>query len=393
MPLHVWAVGASVYVGGAGLIVLGENVVKLSSKYDDDASDEATERCRQWRLWTMGVASFVVGNLAHFVAFMFAAQSTLESLGSSVLLWNLLIASRINRERICRGHIVATLVILAGTGLALLFGPHSSAKHDLPELLQLFHQPAFVLYEFVLVVLVLVLQGVYIMEERRIADGGRTTAAREWVHQFSFAGVSAGIGSNSVLLSKCVAEATRSRAAGGSAGGDAASPLAPAVLIAVWLTIMAFWLYRLNHALTRFPALFIVPVMHAIWMTNSIVGGSIFFGEFDGLAWGDVFGFGFGVLVILVGVFLMPSHEPDPTMRESKEADELGLLYYEGYETGGESPRLSLDEERPHPHRGASGARGSPGRDVELVAGVAGSPLRYSEDGPGEAGGMRNAIL
>ena len=112
MPAHdIWALGAGVYVLGAGLIVLGENVVKRSQRYDDEDTESNFSR-QGWCCWFSGVFSFVLGNLAHFVAFMFAAQSTLESLGSTVLLWNLIIASSVNRETIIRGHIIATGVIL-----------------------------------------------------------------------------------------------------------------------------------------------------------------------------------------------------------------------------------------------------------------------------------------
>jgi len=82
----------------------------------------------------------------HFVAFMFAAQSMLEALGSSVLLWNLLFARLVNNEKICSEHVTATLVILMGASIALVWGPHGSAPHTFDQLLALLTRPQFLLF-------------------------------------------------------------------------------------------------------------------------------------------------------------------------------------------------------------------------------------------------------
>ena len=80
-----WILGAVIYVGGAGLIVLGENLIKRSQ-------EAPPVEYGAYRIWLLGGAGFLAGNALHFVAFMFAAQSMLEALGSSVLLWNLFFA-------------------------------------------------------------------------------------------------------------------------------------------------------------------------------------------------------------------------------------------------------------------------------------------------------------
>ena len=58
--------GAAIYICGAGLIALGENLVKLSNTVSTGAA---------WYTWFLGVFVFVLGNGTHFVSFGFAAQS------------------------------------------------------------------------------------------------------------------------------------------------------------------------------------------------------------------------------------------------------------------------------------------------------------------------------
>ena len=47
---------------------------------------------------------------------------------------------------------------------------------------------------------------------------------------------------------------------------------------------MVFWLHRLNAALRRYQALFIIPLFQASWIIFTVVSGGIFFGEFLELA-------------------------------------------------------------------------------------------------------------
>ncbi len=47
---------------------------------------------------------------------------------------------------------------------------------------------------------------------------------------------------------------------------------------------VVFWLHRLNSALGRYQALFIIPLFQASWIIFTVVSGGIFFGEFLELA-------------------------------------------------------------------------------------------------------------
>ena len=189
---------------------------------------------------------------------------------------------------------VATAVIMGGASIALVWGPHGSTAHTLEQMQNLLIRPQFILYEASLAAIVGCLQVVLIWLNRpadrlhmadqvayNLLEARQAIMKREYEEGTSvatpagtqllaltFAGVSAGVGSHSVILSKCMAEALRSWANGqGTAVGITA-----VAMVCAWVCVTAFWLYRLNSALARFPALFIVPTLHAIWMCCSILG-------------------------------------------------------------------------------------------------------------------------
>jgi hypothetical protein len=62
---------------------------------------------------------------------------------------------------------------------------------------------------------------------------------------------------------------------------------------------MVFWLHRLNAALRRYQALFIIPLFQASWIIFTVVSGGIFFGEFLELAPRQI-----------VGTSLIPIYQP-----------------------------------------------------------------------------------
>jgi len=100
----MWFVGALVHVPGSALVVLGENMIKTGN------ADATTSDTKPWlcKTWLQGAALFVAGKISHFIAFMFASQSLLEGLGAFMFVFNLLFATRVNKEVLANRHIYAT---------------------------------------------------------------------------------------------------------------------------------------------------------------------------------------------------------------------------------------------------------------------------------------------
>lgn len=118
------------------------------------------------------------------------------------------------------------------------------------------------------------------------------------------------IGSNTVIFSKCLSESVHAVFTVNSLDGpqtEGGSMIAASLLLAGFCGNVSFWLLCLNYALRTYPALYIVPALQSVWMCCTIVGGGIFFREFDNMSNFDLVGFFIGVAIVLTGVVLMPA--------------------------------------------------------------------------------------
>ncbi|KMS93813.1 hypothetical protein BVRB_027700, partial [Beta vulgaris subsp. vulgaris] len=124
-----------------------------------------------------------------------------------------------------------------------------------------------------------------------------------------YALVSGIIGTQSVMLAKSASILLKTSIVDSNQMAD---PTIYVVLL-MWLVTMSFWLYRMNKALQQFDGLLIIPLLQVCWIVFSVVGGGIYFREFDGLPATHTVGFTFGILMIVLGVYLLSSHAPERT--------------------------------------------------------------------------------
>jgi len=127
---------------------------------------------------------------------------------------------------------------------------------------------------------------------------------------FSYAAISAIIGTQSVLLAKSTSELLRTSAQ----GNQQFSSYFTYVIIVAWAASMVFWLYRMDTALRKFDGPFIVPVLQVVWTLFSIIGGGIYFQEFNRMPGIGITFFTIGVLIVISGVYLLaPQPQPGET--------------------------------------------------------------------------------
>eukprot|EP00658_Telonema_sp_P-2_P047532 TRINITY_DN36164_c0_g1_i2.p1 TRINITY_DN36164_c0_g1~~TRINITY_DN36164_c0_g1_i2.p1 ORF type:complete len:323 (+),score=54.41 TRINITY_DN36164_c0_g1_i2:213-1181(+) len=235
---------------------------------------------------------------------MFAAQSLLEGLGAFMFVFNLVFATRVNKETLTKRHVWATGIIVFGIALVVAFGSHADTQHTFDEITHLMVGLAFLVYTVVALTAAVVLQLVSVWAEKN---------ERPALLAYTYSASSAIFGSFSVVLSKSMAESLHTVITG---EGFNAWVMA---LLAAWAGVVSWWIFRLNQCLTRFPALFVVPVLHAVWLCCTVTSGGLFFQEFDVLPWWRLFVFVLGIMILLVGVLLMP-----PENVHSQECEEVG---------------------------------------------------------------------
>merc|ERR1712137_617999 len=297
--VNLWWFGAIVYVIGSIFINLGSNLIRYSHERIKHFDVPPPIYKRYW--WIFGFAIFGLGNVFNFVGFMFAAQSLLVALGSIQFVSNLIFARLVNKEPITPKALVATVVIIIGNIIIVSTGNKTSDTYDLSQLLDLFLRPAFLTYIITIFVCVVILQSVYWVFLYRYIP--RTEEPNPAVLKFmpiAYAATSAMIGTCSVTIGKALSGLLL-QAFEPSTPGELKT-VWPYMLLILFVVITAFWLYRMNAALRKYDAMFIIPVLQALWLLFAVLNGGIFYQEFADLSLLYNVLFGSGIVVLLFGV-------------------------------------------------------------------------------------------
>jgi hypothetical protein len=117
-------IGALLSVAGSLLDNLGFTMQKLSHIQHPTVIE-------YWRMprWQAGFGLFILGNIFNALSLTLAPQSIFSSLGCLSIVFNVINARLFAGERITLGICCGTILIVAGSGLAVAFGANSVAGH------------------------------------------------------------------------------------------------------------------------------------------------------------------------------------------------------------------------------------------------------------------------
>eukprot|EP01094_Clydonella_sp_ATCC50884_P019014 TRINITY_DN3625_c0_g2_i1.p1 TRINITY_DN3625_c0_g2~~TRINITY_DN3625_c0_g2_i1.p1 ORF type:complete len:351 (-),score=105.25 TRINITY_DN3625_c0_g2_i1:173-1225(-) len=299
----LWWVGAIIYTFGSIIINLGSNLIRLNHEtLSRIPVDQHPPLYKRWA-WLVGFTIFAIGNVLNFVGFMFTAQSLCAALGSVQFVTNLVFATLINKETATVRDFLATGFIMAGNVVIVIFGSKDSKTNTISDLYDLLIRPQFLVYLIVIAILVVVLEAGYWFAMWRISRTGETHAPELLLRfvPFAYAMVSAVIGTNSVILGKASAGLAKEALA----GNGELDNIWTWIIVAGFVVITIFWLYRMNTALRLYDALFIIPLLQVIWLLFGVLGGGIFYDEFSGLTTLQLGMFCGGVITLICGVSLL----------------------------------------------------------------------------------------
>ena len=255
---------------------------------------------RKYSMRTVGTLIFVFGNLFTFAAFGFAAQSLLASLESIQFVSNVVFAKYVHNEKITFRMVVATLSIVIGNVLVVIFSDHSAKLYTSRDILYLYkHNTAYQAYLAIAGTLWFINHFVYRYYFNSRRKARRLLWQHSFIEPFTFTVSSAIIGTQAVLLSKCMSMLIQVSAYGDN---EFNRPTIFVVLVS-WLILVSYWIRRLDLGLSLYPPLFIIPVMQVFFVFFAILCGGIYFEEFEGFNSSQYIGFVFGVVMILGGVF------------------------------------------------------------------------------------------
>lgn len=329
-----------------------------------------------WR--TIGIFIFVAGHILIFASFGFGAQSLLASLEAVQFVSNVFFAKYVHKEKITKRMSIATASIVAGCVLVVVFSKESARLFTGRDLLYLYrNNTAYHAYLCVAGVLWFICHFTYSYYYKVRIKEKRSLWQHSFIEPFTFTISSTIIGTQAVLLSKCMSMLVQLSISG--AESEFSRPTVYVILVS-WIILVAYWLRRLDVGVALYPPLFIIPVMQVFFIFFALLCGGIYFEEFNEFTVSMFVGFIVGVILILIGVYGMtPSGEPVIPLDDTEDTnvDKIGHIE-EGVNVNTDSnpcPPHSITKER----RGSEikkERRGSEGGIIPLYTSYGDSPIK-----------------
>eukprot|EP01065_Artemidia_motanka_P009758 TRINITY_DN15041_c0_g1_i1.p1 TRINITY_DN15041_c0_g1~~TRINITY_DN15041_c0_g1_i1.p1 ORF type:complete len:459 (+),score=88.17 TRINITY_DN15041_c0_g1_i1:49-1425(+) len=146
MGFQQWVVGVSIGVFSKVVASLG---LVLQKRWHARNEKEPADRRKSWYTdpwWMAGFATYAGGNLITIAALAMIPQTVVASLDSLVLVFNALWAPLLLGEHPGRSDWLWNGVIICGVALVVVFGPSMSQEHTGREMLALLVRPAYVVF-------------------------------------------------------------------------------------------------------------------------------------------------------------------------------------------------------------------------------------------------------
>mmetsp|Transcript_4694 Transcript_4694/g.6330 ORF Transcript_4694/g.6330 Transcript_4694/m.6330 type:complete len:406 (+) Transcript_4694:224-1441(+) len=311
----------------------------LSGKAADKEKDENPSSAKKGKVWYAGSFFFVFGNVVNFISFSFAAQSLLAAIGSAQFISNVFFGAIVLGEKVTKRTIVATLAILCGNAMVVYcFSRADDSNKPSGEKKQIVSENEvftnfdknYSYFLLAMFLLFLVCRNIYVRVSQKIGKGESVRHSNR-ILPTMFAAYSAILGSQSVLLAKCLSILLRAAVdtpdldeedrGSGDLSGQTKIYFIQLIVMAWFITII-FWLKQMNRALKEFDGLVIIPTLQVFWTFFSIISGGVFFKEFLYFDTMQVFGFVFGIIIVFVGVIMLSSTSSSKTqVRPSVNAE------------------------------------------------------------------------
>eukprot|EP01029_Cantina_marsupialis_P023936 TRINITY_DN603_c0_g1_i10.p1 TRINITY_DN603_c0_g1~~TRINITY_DN603_c0_g1_i10.p1 ORF type:complete len:602 (+),score=120.78 TRINITY_DN603_c0_g1_i10:160-1965(+) len=315
-----WILACLICLVANSISNFGLNLQKLSHL-------KKKEKKQHKKLWICGFLCVVAGSFGDFAALGFGSQSIVAPLGATTLVTNILIAPMFLKEKLMLRDVLSTLVIVSGCVIAVMFASHKNSLHTLEQLYSLYERKQFAVYFSVLVVILIV----WLLIIRRIEyiqkrHGGDSPQYKSWekFHRFSYPSISGIVGAQSVLFAKTVVEMVMDTINGGNVFFFRIQSYPILILLGLCITLQVYWL---NCGLARFDALYNVPIFQSFWISFSVIGGGIHYGEFSDFSTKQIAMFPLGVVLTIVGVYFLSQRDTNiQKLLEDEDSKEFERL-------------------------------------------------------------------
>ncbi|ESR39674.1 putative magnesium transporter [Citrus sinensis] len=246
-------------------------------------------------LWWVGMFTMIVGEIANFVAYIYAPAVLVTPLGALSIIVSAVLAHFMLNEKLQKMGMLGCLLCVVGSTMIVLHAPLEESLNSVQEIWVLATQPAFLLYvgSVVAVALVLIL---YCAPRY-----GQTNI-------LIYIGICSVIGSLTVMSVKAIGIAIKLTLE----GLNQAKCIETWIFAMVALTCVITQLNYLNMALDTFNTAVVSPIYYAMFTSFTIFASAIMFKDYSGQSASSIASELCGFITVLSGTSVLHStREPD----------------------------------------------------------------------------------
>ncbi|KAK7358760.1 hypothetical protein VNO77_00699 [Canavalia gladiata] len=247
-------------------------------------------------LWWIGMFTMIVGEIANFVAYIYAPAVLVTPLGALSIIVSAVLAHFLLKEKLQKMGMLGCLLCIVGSTVIVLHAPEEMTLTSVQEIWNLAIQPAFLLYTASSIALTLVL--VLYCAPRY----GQTNI-------LVYVGICSVIGSLTVMSVKAIGIAIKLTLE----GANQALYFQTWIFTMVAVTCMIVQLNYLNMALDNFNTAIVSPIYYALFTSFTILASAIMFKDYSGQSISSIASELCGFITVLSGTTVLHStREPDP---------------------------------------------------------------------------------
>ncbi|PKI31713.1 probable magnesium transporter NIPA6 [Punica granatum] len=246
-------------------------------------------------LWWIGMITMIVGEIANFVAYIYAPAVLVTPLGALSIIVSAVLAHFLLDEKLQRMGMLGCLLCIVGSTIIVLHAPEERSLDSVEEIWDLATQPAFLLYMASVVAVASVL--IFYCAPRY----GQTNI-------LVYIGICSSSGSLTVMGIKAIGIAIKLTLE----GSNQAVYFQTWVFAMVAITCIIIQLNYLNMALDTFNTALVSPIYYAMFTAFTILASAIMFKDYSGQSASTIASELCGFIIVLSGTAVLHStREPE----------------------------------------------------------------------------------
>ncbi|CAN6481363.1 unnamed protein product [Victoria cruziana] len=241
-------------------------------------------------LWWAGMVTMIIGEVANFVAYVFAPAVLVTPLGALSIIVSAVLAHFLLKERLQKMGVIGCISCIVGSTVIVIHAPQEQTPTSVEEIWRLATQPAFIFYAAAAVAVSLALM---LHFEPRY---GQTNI-------LIYLGICSLVGSLTVMSIKAIGIATKLTLEGES---QVSYPQTWFFVTVAFFCVITQLNY-LNKALDTFNTAIVSPIYYVMFTTLTILASAIMFKDWSGQNASSIASEVCGFITVLSGTIILHS--------------------------------------------------------------------------------------